>query len=74
MNALCAALRRLLAWLEPGPPARAVPDQIGVHLRAAIAADTWAKAENVQSYEARVEAMIDDLSVKYGNSHGRDHS
>lgn len=75
MTAASGLRRRLLRWLEPRVPAR-VPerDQIGEHLRAAIAADERAKATNSQTYQARVDAMIDDFFSKYGDRDARRRS
>jgi hypothetical protein len=66
-------LRRLLPRRKPRASAPPTPDRVGEHLRAAIAADTRAKADNVETYEARVKAMIDDLFSKYGDRGARDH-
>ncbi len=74
MTALKACLRRLLLWLEPAAPTPgSVQDQIGDHLRAAVAADERAKANNTQTHKARVDAMIEDFFSKYEDRDARHH-
>lgn len=67
MNVLHRLLR-FFSGRRPPPPV-APADDIGNSLRAAIAADVRAKTTNVQTHEARVNAMIEDFFSKYG---GRD--
>lgn len=66
---MSAFLSRIMAWRgRRAPPTREPQaDPLHDHLRAAVAAEARAKTANAQTYQARVEAMIDDFFVKYGS-------
>ena len=63
---MSAITQKIHRWFEAQPKSLAPPraDPIGEQVRAAVTAQTRAKVDASRCYEARIQAMVDDLFLK----------